>query len=823
MRWLESLIADIRYALRVMRRTAGLTTTAIVSLALGIGGTIAIFSVMYALVLKPLPVLQPDRLVDVRHGNGVNLHSYLEWKEFQRQQNVFSGVFVSNNYDTAFSLTEGEKRQKLEGLYVSGGYFPTLGINAILGRTLQPADDKPVAVPVCVIGYGLWRTHFNESRRVLGRTLMLNGHAFQVVGVTPRSFFGAKVGEKPELFMTLESERTYSDYQIIEGIHTPSLDDPHPPFYMLSMFGRLKGGTSLSQANAQLRVLGPDVYRAMPPIFDRLGRRFLDIYNATPMFSQAWYVNGDTVRLVMLMAGIALFITCANLGNLQLARMTKRRSEIAARMALGATRSRLIRQLLTESVVLALAGGVTGLFVAHWGSRALLLMIPSSQLDLSWDARLVAFAVGITLLCPVLFGLAPAIRAANLPPYSAMNGGGASGKRRNRFSNAALLVVQISLSMVVFVGAGLLARTVHALLSVDPGYQAKGVVVIQADWPEGGNMQQQANAAGELLGTFRSVPGVTSASGTITAVDGTRPAMAISRPDGSERTVPGIGIFVSSDYFRTLRTPLLAGRDFNEGDRQGTLPVAILSDFAARAFFPDVNPIGMRYTERAQTGENAGRAYSVQIVGVAKDINERPANYAPMPIVYRPVTQCGAQCFAMSIFDVRFIGPLPDVTRRLKDSAAKIDSHVPLEFSLLTDQILEGIQRNRARAFLATFFGLFAGLLAMIGIYGVTSYAVAERTREIGIRIALGAQPRHVFRMILGETTVVVLIGVALGMAAGYDAAQAMRGMLWEISPGDPLSFGLAASLMLLVVEVAAFFPALRASRTDPMASLRCE
>jgi len=799
-----------------------------VSLALGIGGTIAIFSVMYAFVLRPLPVLQPDRLVEVADPGGSNFHSYLEWKEFQRLQNLFSGVFAYNDLDRSFSLAEGDKRENLEGLYVSGGYFSALGIKAILGRTLQPYDDEPGAAPVCVIGYGLWRTQFNQSRSVIGRTLILNGHAFQVVGIAPGSFFGVDIGQRPQLFMTLESERIYKDYQIYEGHPTPSLDDPHPAYLLLTMFGRLKPGVSLSQASARLQVLGAEVYRAIPPIIDSsTGQRYVGTYIAHPIFSYAWGDHRDTLLLLMLMAGIALFITCANLGNLQLARMTKRRGEIAARLALGATRWRLMRQLLTESVALALAGGVAGLFVAHWGSQALLSLISNPNdptvLDLSWDAKLVAFAVGITVLCALLFGLAPAIRAANLPLYSAINSGASGGKGRNRFSNAALLMVQISLSIVVFVGAGLMVRTVHALLSVDLGYQARGVLAIQADWPQTANNARQAAAASQLLTAFRSLPGVVSASGVISYLGGARPTMVVLQAGGYQRSVPGIGLFISSDYFRTRRTPLLGGRDFNDGDQQGSLRVAILSGFAARTFFPGMNPVGMRYEERAQTGDNAGQEYPVEIVGVAKDINERPANYAPMPIVYRPVSQCGTQCSAMSTFEVRYTGPLHDVTSQLKDSAANIDSHVPLKFSLLTDHILSGIRRNRAREFLATFFGFFAGLLAMIGIYGVTSYAVAERTREIGIRIALGAQPRRVFRMVLGETTIVVFVATALGIAGAYDVAKAMRGILWGISPNDPLSFVIAACLMLTIVEVAAFVPALRASRTDPMISLRCE
>lgn len=827
---LESIYDDVRYALRMMRSSAGLTAVAILSLALGIGTTMAIFSVMYALILKPLPVAHPEQLVDVlERADGFDGHSYPEWKELQKRQDIFSGVFAYNYLDTDFKLAEGQEEQKVDGVYVTGDYFTTLGVPAILGRTLVASDDQPGAAPVCVIGYGLWRRMYGGSPSAIGRMLVIDGHGFQVVGVAPRWFFGVDVGDMLEVFAPLEAERTFKDYQVQWGRHTPSLDSRAT---LLGIVGRLKPGVSMSQADARLRILGREVYKALPSIIDdKTGRPYAmgtfmgrAMPNGTSVPRDTW---SETVELLLTMAAAVLLIACTNLGNLLLARATRRQGEIATRLALGATRWRLIRQLLTESVALAAAGAAAGLIAAHWGSEMLLSAISwpdaPTVLDLSWDWELAAFAVGTTLVCALLFGPAPAMRATRISLYSAMHNsssGSATGRIGNRFSNGVLIVAQVTLSMALLVSAGLLVRTLEALLAKDPGYDAKNVLIVGPGTEVSGESAARQELVGEeLLENFRALPGVISASRTAVDSNATVSTAIIPQQGGGEFGLRTYQIVVSPGFFQTRRTPMLAGRDFDTADNQASIPVVILSEEAAKEFFPGRNPIGLRYREKYSGADE--QEYSVEVVGVVKDIEYQRPSDTPLRIVYQPVAQCPS-C-SLGSYELRYAGSLRDLTKRVKSAAEGVDPHLALNFHLLSNEINSVVKRNRVTALLAAFFGLLTAALAMIGVYGVTSYATAQRTREIGVRMALGAQPRNVFRMILGETVAVVLVGVALGVAAGFGAAQMIRGMLWGVTANDPLSFAGAACVMMVVAGIAALLPARRASKADPMVALRTE
>ncbi|MHB8486246.1 MAG: ABC transporter permease [Candidatus Acidiferrales bacterium] len=756
----------MRYALRMMRGSVGLTAVAILSLALGIGTTSAIFSVVHALLLKPLPVMEPDQLAEVASPDGANRHSYAEWREFRDRQDIFSGTFAFNWVDTEFNLGEGEEKQTVSGLYVTGDFFHTLGVPAILGRTLRASDDHPGSGPVCVLGYGLWRREYGQSPSVVGHTVLLNGHPFNIVGVAPRSFFGVQVGDKPEVFVPLEMERIFQDYQMLAGHMTPALDDPSAT--LLKIIGRLKPGVSVSQANTRLQVLGSEIDKALPPIInDRTGRPFPPgTFVARPMpngISYTRYVYGNTVVLLLLMAGVVLVITCTNLGNLLLARAMRRQGEIATRLALGATRRRLVRQLLTESVALSAAGGAVGLVFAHWGSDVLVSAISSpgesTYLDLSWDPKLVMFIAGIIFSCALLFGLAPAVRATDVSLYSAMKNGSTLGTGRHRFSNAVLIVAQVTLSMALIISAGLLVRTLHALVSKNPGYEARGVLVVEASSEaKKESAQRQGFEGDELLTRFGFVPGVISASWSTSTSGADLPTVIVPRAGGPGSRYRSFVFFISPGFFRTRRTPVLSGRDFDAQDNNTSLPVAILSEQAAKTFFPGANVVGLRYREG--DGEGDGQEYSVQIVGVVKDIDYQRPNDAPLPVVYRPISQCALSCSALGRYELRFASPLPNMRKRLQNSAASVDPQLILSFHLLSDELNNVIQRNRLTALIATFFGLLTGVLAMIGVYGVTSYATSQRTREIGIRMALGAQPGDVFRMILWEAIVIVFVAL---------------------------------------------------------------
>lgn len=828
---LQSITEDIRFAFRMMRHGLGLTAVAVLSLGLGIGATIAIFSVIYALALKSLPVQGPDQLVEVARADEINLHSYAEWKLFRDRQDIFSDVLAYNYFDTDFHIGPATQQQEVSGLYVSGNYFRGLGVPAVFGRVLQPSDDRPGAPPVCVLSYGLWRRLYGQSKNILGQKILVNGGEFRIVGVAPRSFFGLFIGNMPEIFMPFEAERTYKDYQLLYGgWQTPSFDDPNGTILMF--VGRLKPGASVGQANAGLQVLGPEISRILPPRSDQSGRLIPPRpFVAQPMSNSAgtsgnWQGNIDVMVLLIAMAVVALIIACANLGNLLLARGAKRRSEIATRLTLGALRWRLVRQLLTESIALSISGAIVGLFIAHWGRQMLLwtLSYPGEPilLDVSWDAKLVAFSLGITLSCSLLFGLAPAFRATDISLYSAMNNGVTTGKPKKRSMNSALVVVQVALSVALIFGAGLLARTLHALLAQDPGYDPKGVLGAQArlQGPDG-SLQREAFIGEQLLREFRSLPGVTSASWSRNHPTRRGPRLSVSGPTGSDRRLGSYLLFVSSDFFRTRRTPVLAGREFNDSDTDKSFPVAILSDDLAKVFFGGVNPVGLRFREN-DTRTN-GQDYTVEVVGVTRDIQYRRPGYAPLPILYRPVSQCGSSCSGVGSYEIRAAGALSQTSKRLEAAAATVDPRIVLKCHPQTDDISNSVHRNRATALMATIFGLFAGLLAMIGVYGVTSYATAERTREIGIRMALGAQPGGVFRMVMRETMTMVSIGIALGVAAGLAGASLIRGIIWGVKPTDPLSFGVAICLMLLIAGSAAFLPARRALSVDPMVALRYE
>ncbi len=519
---LETFFQDLRYAARMLRKSPGFTTVSILSLALGIGATVAFFSVIYALALRKLPVERPEELVELDRGAslGSNGHSYAEWKVFRDRQNLFSSVLAYNYFDARFVIADPNGQEEVYGGYVSGDYFSTLGVSAVLGRVLQSSDDQPGAPPVCVISHRLWRQRYDQSTSILGRAIRVNGNEFVIVGVAPKSFFGVETDGKLEIFMPLEAQRSYRDYPILYGHQTPSLDNPLA--WKLSFVARLRPGVSVSQANAGLQVLVPEIFKALPanPNGRRgqsVGHGSLDAYSMANGMSNTWLLSMDMMLLLMAMAAVALIIACANLGNLLLARTAKRRSEIATRLALGATRWRLVRQLLTESAVLSLAGAALGLIIARWAIQALLwaLSYPSDPilLDLSWDAKLASVAVSITLGCALLFGLAPAFGATQISLSSAMNNGVTTGARRNRFMNSGLVVVQVALSVALLVSAGLLVRTLQALLAQDPGYDPRGVLTAQATLPGAGQSPQRDAIVGEeLLTAFRSLPGVSSAS-----------------------------------------------------------------------------------------------------------------------------------------------------------------------------------------------------------------------------------------------------------------------------------------------------------------------
>ena len=528
-----------------------------------------------------------------------------------------------------------------------------------------------------------------------------------------------------------------------------------------------------------------------------------------------------------------LVIACDNLANLLLARSTTRQRELATRLAHGASRWRLVRQVLTESIALSAVGTALGIVIAYWGSKLLIPAICTSIggpvgtdaqfLFMPFDLRFLGFTAMIAILSALLFGLTPALRASHLAPYLAMKIGPTGLTRRRNSSQSLLIIGQVALSMTVLVGAGLLVRTIQRLMAQDMGYDPKGVLPVQAGLAGGdGHPERQAFIARELLAKFRSMPGVVSAARYANNhIYSMKPNVMVQPPGGPESRIMCVFILASPGYFQTLHLPLFAGRDFTEEDNAASPAVAILSETAARRFFPGRNPLGLTFWH---LDEETGQQSAVEVVGIAKDMKELVRSTGqPYPMVFRPIAQCSSPCPSFGTYELRFMGPLSDITARAKDAARDVDSHLALEFRLESDIVNEGYRRDRMSATLATLFGALALVLAAIGIYGVTSYATAQRTTEIGVRMALGAQRRDVLRLIVGESLRVVLIGVALGALGAFAASRLMREMLFGVTPADPLTFTLAAALMVMVALIAALLPAYRALKTDPIIALRAE
>lgn len=838
--WLETLWMDVRYAFRMMWKSPGFTAVAVLSLALGIGATSAIFSVMDALMLRQLPITDPQQLVVVGRPEGGVL-SYKMWKQLRDQQDIFSGMFAY--MQTTFALANRGEKQSIPGIYVSGDYFHTLGVSVIRGRTLLPSDDQRGAALVCVISYGFWERQYGRSPGAIGKRLSLDGQQFEVVGVTPPSFFGIDVGETFDAMAPLESERIVDARQ--SAINAPqsiwwklprvgsALD---ADTWSLSVGGRLKSGIDAQRASARLNVLAPAIFQAaLPPQADEETRqralhRTLVAFAIPNGISYTRQLYGEAMMLMMFMAGIVLVIACANLANLLLARSTTRQRELATRLAHGASRWRLVRQVLTESIVLSTVGAALGIVIARWGSKPLItaISIPGSVTDaqflfMPFDLRFLGFTAMAAILSALLFGLTPALRASHLSPYLAMKIGPTGLTRRRNSSQSLLIIAQVALSMTVLVGAGLLVRTIQRLMAQDIGYDPKGVLTVQAGMAGGDDRpERQAFLARELLAKFRSLPGVVSAARYAnTHINSMKPNVMVKPPGGPESRIPCIFILASPGYFQTLHAPFIAGREFTEEDSAASRAVAVLSESAARRFFPGMNPLGLTFWH---LDEETGQQSAVEVVGVAKDMKELTRSSGqPYPMVFRPIAQCSSPCPSFGTYELRFMGPLSDITARAKDAARDVDSHLALEFRLESDIANEGYQRDRMSATLATLFGLLALVLAAIGIYGVASYATAQRTNEIGLRMALGAQRRDVLRLVVGESLRVVLIGVALGALGAFCTARLIQEMLFGVTPADPLTFTLAAALMVIVALIAALLPAYRALKTDPIIALRAE
>jgi predicted permease len=818
----EMVWQDVRYGVRQLRKSPGFTVVAVLTLALGIGANTALFTVINAAMLKLLPVSAPEQLVQLLHNHDDDSFTTALWRQMRAQQDVFSSVFAYQG--RLFDTARGGEKHLVPGLYVSGGYFSSLGVNAALGRVLTDSDDRRGAAPVAVISYPYWLREYHGDPGVLSRSISVDKQLFQIVGVTPPGFFGTDVGYQFDVAVPLEAERFIEPGR-------PALDDPGT--WWLFVIGRLKPGVTLAQAQARMKVLSPSIDRgALPP--DKASEmpgfynNEIDVTPAPSGISALRYTYGRALVLLGVMVGLVLLIACANIANLQLARAGGRQREFAIRAALGASRLRVIRQLLIESLMLSCAGAVIGLLVANEGCRLLVRLTSSrwqpSYLDLSPDLRVILFVLGTTLATAVLFGLAPALQLASVAPQNALkqNASASTGRRRLELTRF-LVPLQVALSMVLLFGATLMLRSLADLLKQNLGFNKNGVLLVTTDLEQlnlkDAQLQQKVE---DLHSRLKALPGVLSVSrSVVTPISGMSWQWYVI-PEIGRSATKQVHVFfnlVSPEFFSTLDTALLAGRDFDQNDTKSAPLVAIVNQTAAHALFPGLNPIGRVYHDRSDPKHEL----VVRIIAVAVDAKYRHLKDPVPPTIYLPIAQNPAPFPVVGTYEVRFAGPSASMINETRKAIQTMDSSLSLEFSLLSDQVNDSLRQQDLIAGLSSLFSILALALACIGIYGVVACNISRRTSEIGVRMALGARRSDVLGMILRQSLLLVGSGIAAGIPAAILASRLMRSMLFGVDPGDPLTIALTIAAMTTTAILAAFGPARRASRIDPMEALRCE
>jgi putative ABC transport system permease protein len=813
---MNDLLQDLRYGARMLLKNPGFTLIAAVTLTLGIGANTAIFSVINGVLLKPLPYAEPERLVavwEVRHDGRRGSVSYPNFVDWRAQNGVFERIAIYR--DTAMALTGGGEPANLRAIVTTPDLFPLLDARPQLGRGFLPEEEK-AGSRVVVLGHGAWRKYFGADPNLVGKRIKLNGRDFSVVGVMPAGFNFPVEAEQADLWVStaISSER--------DDPKEESLNDQRGA-HIYEAIARLKPGVTLTAAQTDLET-----------VMGRLRAQYPDDVGGdhTAMRPYLNELVGDVERALLTLfaaVGVVLLIACANVASLLLARALARQREIAVRAALGASWGRIVRQLLTESLLLAAVGGIAGLLLATWGVDLLKALSPADlprMQDVRLDERVLAFTLLVSLLTGLVFGLIPALRAARADLNEALKEGGRGGEssRRNRLRSA-MVVAEVAMAMTLLVGAGLLINSFVRLQRVNLGFDPSQVLTLTVELPEARYREgrQIINFNQELLRRVEGLPGVRSAAmvfksplsgdpSTTFEVEGQAP------PDNSHRLYAGARVSTPG-YFRTLGIPFVSGRDFSERDEEKSAPVIIINETLAECYFPNQNPIGKRLRPEIAIAPS-GPPWR-EIIGVVGAVRHGGPGKEPRPEFFLPHTQMP---FLTLTTVVRVAGDPLAMVGAVRKEVRALDGELPVGRVKTLDQYLtESVAQPRFNTLLLALFAGVAMTLTAVGLYGVMAYSVSARMREIGVRVALGARRHDVLRLVISQGMKLTLIGLAIGLVTALALTQLMAGLLFGVTPTDPATFALIALLLAGVAMLACYIPARRATKVDPMVALRCE
>jgi len=811
---MQTLWQDLRYGLRMLRRSPGFTAVAALSLALGIGANTAIFSVVNAALLRPLPVKEPDRLVGlyrkIPQDRNHNRFSYPNYLDTRDRNQSFSGLAAY--YFTPLNLSGGGQTERLWGKVVSGNYFSTLGVEFTKGRAFLPDEDRtPGAHPVAVVSHGLWQRRFGGDPNLIGNTVTLNGQGFTIVGVAPASFRGTEVGMAPDVWVPM----------MMQAQALPGRDFLTPrDVGWLRVVGRLKPGVSVAQAQAEMETLGAQLKREHPEANEAFGIAVVPDFGLHPDFRGS---ARQFLLVLMGVVGLVLLIACANVANLLLARGRERWKEIGVRLALGAKRRRLIGQLLTESLLLSLLGAAISLALTPWISNGLEVLqqtgqaLPSVE-PIGLDGRVLGFTALVSLLAGVIFGLAPALQASKTDVIGALKDTTANRESSKSRLRQVFVISQVALSLMLLIAAGLFIRSLRQAQRIDPGFKTENILLMSFDLSLQGYSAERGRAfyqqleqrVGSLPGveqvSFADNPPLSSDADATIIIDGYTP------PTGLEGVVINYSM-VSPNYFQTLGIPLLRGRDFTSQDKVDAPGVVIINETAARRFWPGQDALGKRV--------RLGKSVSAEVIGVARDGKYVTLGEDPRPYIYFPMTQ---NYQSSAVLQARTVGDPAPVIAAVRREAQALDKDLPTFGVRTMKEHLRG--SLMAPQLAATFLGIFGAmalLLATVGIYGVVAYAVSQRTREIGIRVALGAERLDILKMVLEQSLRLVVIGLLIGLAGALAATRLLESFLYGVGASDPATFIIVPLLLASVALLASYVPARRAMKVDPMVALRYE